>query len=62
MPINPQSPFTRIYADIETRVALQLETAARAAGKSKKAFIADAIVAACNASAPVTTGKKGKAK
>jgi tellurite resistance protein len=59
MAINQNSPFTRIYADLPTQVALQLDAAAREAGKTKKQFIADAIIAAC---APVSTSSKKKGK
>lgn len=43
MPVNPNSPFARQYVDLPTDVALKLEAAARAAGKSKKQFFAEAI-------------------
>lgn len=46
MAINQNAPFARHYVDLPTPVAVKLEEAARAAGKSKKAFIADAITAA----------------
>lgn len=58
MPINPNSPFTRVYADIPTDVALKLEDSSARGGKSKKQFIADAIVAAVNGNTQPT--KKGR--
>lgn len=63
MAINQNAPFTRVYADIPTPVAIRLEDPAARGGKSKKQFIADAIEAAVNASAPSPAApKKGKAK
>lgn len=45
--VNPNSPWARHYVDLPTDVAIKMELAAKAAGKSKKQFIADAILAAC---------------
>lgn len=58
MAINLNSPFTRVYADIPTPTAAKLEDPAVRGGKSKKQFIADAIEAAVNASAPAPAAKK----
>lgn len=60
--INTNSPFARVYADIPTEVALLLEKSEVRGGKSKKQFIADAIVAAVNASAPAPTAAKTRTK
>lgn len=68
MPINPHSPFARQYVDLPTDVALKLEAAARAAGKSKKQFFAEAIQhymeflesPKVEASTPATTKRKAR--
>lgn len=52
MAINPNAPFTRQHVDLPTPVALKLEEAARAAGKTKKSFVSDAIIAAVEKLAP----------
>lgn len=49
MALDPNAPFARVYADIPTAVALKLDSAIGSTGKTKKQFIADAIVAAVNA-------------
>jgi hypothetical protein len=61
MAISQTSPFARVIADIPTNIALMLDDPAVRGGKTKKQFIADAIVAAVNASAtPPAAPKKGK--
>lgn len=46
MTINPQTvAFRRIYMDISGEVDAMLEAAAKAAGKSKKAFVEELIKA-----------------
>lgn len=57
MAINPNAPFTRQHVDLPTDVALKLESAARAAGKTKKAFVSEAIIAAVERVAPSKTRK-----
>lgn len=57
MAINPNTPFVRQYVDLPTEVAIKLETAAKAAGKSKKAFVCDAIMAAVADVKPAKTKK-----
>lgn len=58
MAINPNVPFTRQYVDLPTEVALKLEAAARAAGKTKKAFVSEAIIAAVERVAPSNSKRK----
>lgn len=58
MAINPNAPFTRQYVDLPTDVALKLEVAARASGKTKKAFVSEAIIAAVERVAPLNNKRK----
>jgi hypothetical protein len=62
MAINQNAPFTRVYADIPTPVAVKLEDPQARGGKSKKQFIADAIEAAVNASAPAPAAPAKKSR
>lgn len=52
--------FRRIYMDISGVVDAQLEVAAKAASKSKKAFVEGLILAAVAESEDQRKGQKGK--
>lgn len=54
--INPHSAFVRVMFDLPTPIALQLDEAVKASGKSKKQYLADLISAAV--STPAKTPKK----
>jgi len=51
--------FRRIYMDIAGNVDAQLEVSAKAAGKTKKAFVEGLIVAAVAESEDQRKGQKG---
>ena len=41
--INPNSAFVRVMFDLPTPIALKLDEAVKASGKSKKKYLADLI-------------------
>lgn len=60
VPINPNSAFTRVYFDLATPVALQLEEVVKVSGKTKKQLLNDVITEYVKtaSSAKQTKGKK----
>lgn len=57
MPINPNSAFVRVFFDLPTPVALELDAAVKASGKSKRQYISEVIAQHVAATKP-TKGKK----
>lgn len=43
VPINPNSAFVRVFFDLPTPVAIELDEAVKASGKSKRQYISDVI-------------------
>jgi len=54
--------FRRIYMDISGEVDAQLEVAAKASGKSKKAFVEGLILAACERASDEKSGQQKQRK
>lgn len=57
MPINPNAPFTRVYVDLPTQLAMQMDDPKVRGGKSKKQFVSDAIRDALLKSTPKVVKK-----
>jgi len=59
MPINPNSAFVRVFFDLPTPVAVELDAAVKASGKSKRQYISD-VISQHVASTKTPTKGKGK--
>lgn len=58
--VNPNSAFVRVMFDLPTPIALELDAAVKASGKSKKQYLADLIAAAV--SQPAKRGSQRASK